>query len=611
MLSGKEKEQLPPTTQSMANTISKGGIAARHSPSTQGVVQRTLVVGGKFYDTSVLRHLGEPVKNKFDTDKAFQEKFTDEYVVEGGLTWKQLTDQRVGILAGSGDRFSFRNWQEVQAGVAPWGADGSDPIPKSLLRYKLEVEENKFAAYPRLEAAVAALGSRDIPLEGISIDARWNKLKLATTKKEALIEIQSLWGVCGSSAQTLIERIWAAGGKPKMIHGKSHVDKHDAAELAGLLALPVANTTFIQINEPLIHQFTIEKRPDGKAYLHQGFISNYNALWWVGMAEDIAPHLTLTGKKAEDMIAVRDKYGMGRPINIGSLAMGLRNYLEAGLHGEVSAKIWSTLPLNPVASEEMRWADQPIILNAQFYQLEDERAARQKLEAYNATAPLIELVMLETSKLLYYKADPVPVKAATAPPEAEGKRREPDPAPAKKVEALKQEEAPAKKQEAPVIAPAPKASPVAIDQRWDEAVASVPANKLAEWKFTESLQRWKTSDKSAPLQVWSVQYLDWLNQSLVAAGNQLNARWTTITGVLEDIALSRSVHLLKIQSASDYKTWSALHAIVTAGGRLPAAKEYLETPTAFLDGIETAYKGKAQWSAETVRWGKRKGYIWS
>jgi hypothetical protein len=363
-------------------------------------IQRSLLVGDELYTLSQLRKIGEEVKHKYDTDLGFQKAFKETNPVYKDLTWKQMLDPRINILINSAERYQFESWTALQEAIdSIWGT-GEEKIPEKINSdYKMKLEEGPMKFEGSLEDLIEKLGSKSEWVQ-LKVDELWEAAKKSTNQKEAIRNLQTLWGACGPSAQALIERIAALGGKPKKILDKYCVGKYDASELQTLLLLPVKGTTLIQINEEKIHQYTIEKRTDGKAYFHQGYLSGYTAYWWAGLVNDVEPFLTLGAKAAEEIKKQRDIYGKLKAIPLETLASKLGEYLLTDVHGEASDKIWRTMPFHPEGSEELRWKGKTITLQVEVYQMGNESAVHQALEDTEETLPLIKLVMTETKKLI-------------------------------------------------------------------------------------------------------------------------------------------------------------------------------------------------------------------
>ena len=657
-------------------------------------VQRTLVIKNDIFTERRIIDLGKAVNEQLKADEAFQKIFTPDLPLAGGggLTATRMGDPRVIALAAAKERYRFDSWEGLETTLSKsWPEFSDDGIPATLDSSTVAVEPGRLLPLGSLRAAIAQLGAIDEPVVA-NVDSRWRKLEEATKArdvqaKEVTGDLMTLWGACGPAAQTLIERLQLAGGDLRKVHQRDYVDKQDAADLQALLTLPVATTTLIQINEPLIHQFTIEKHADGQAFLHQGYIFNFNALWWLGLEKDVKPHLSAQPEAVDLLRQAREKYGKMRGFDPSRIASNLSDYLALGTHGEESDKIWGRLPFNPKSSEEVRWKGYPITLKIEIYEVGNEAKVRGGLKAI----PLIGVVMKETEELLdtlrkkglvlekeptystaelaktgkspvapSEKASGASVPSSKASSSAVGSKsdasRPVEPKPvgptretpktlvpspvvskpgAAKVDAPKtvgptplvSKPSRAKVDEPKPVVPKPvepkpvEPKPVvskpvvskvvaALDRRWDKCLTVLPVKVGLDLNIGPSYSAWSDRKNEDSMQVWARTYLDAVDRRVVQEATQLDLRWRQMINIFEDLQLLPDNVKMKYDMQAKYTTWQELHKKATAGS-ITYSNALLDTPTAYLDAIETKWKGTTQawWKQGAYQWG-RKGLGW-
>lgn len=330
-----------------------------------------------------------------------------------GLVWGHLLDSRIRILLESPARYRFTNWDQLSRTLnASWAFEEENErthyIPTAISGHVVLPRTAPFPIPPNttLEALFAgvrqASGTHSDLVSIPKPDESWATAASAAAKIDRHNALQKLWGVCGAASQSLIERLYSAGAGPVETFNRVFEGAHDARLLEALLKLPVRETVFIHIAEPAIHEFTIEKRPDGQAYLHQGYLSAYSAMWWAGIkGADVPPFFTLTGKPAELMREHREMFGLGQPIMMETFAWMMYSYLLSDTHGENSGNAWKKLPFNPgIAEEDERWKGRSIVLQVKGFQLADEAGARKALADKGRNLPLTTLIMAESGRLL-------------------------------------------------------------------------------------------------------------------------------------------------------------------------------------------------------------------
>lgn len=207
----------------------------------------------------------------------------------------------------------------------------------------------------------------------------------------AMTNFQTLWAVCGAANENLILTLNNLGAKPVAINQAVFLGAKGGQGLAALLKLPVTRTTIIQVADPKVHEFTLEITPHGKTYLHQGYLSNFNAVWWSGLVESDTPHFTMEGSAAKRMKEARDRYGNLQSINRNFIADGLAHFMSAENFGPQAKINWSLLPF-PLESNLDTKKGQ-LKFTVTVFHFKDENAAHEALKEHNLNTPLIELVM--------------------------------------------------------------------------------------------------------------------------------------------------------------------------------------------------------------------------
>lgn len=367
-----------------------------------------LDVGDREYRLSDMRKIGEQAEKQHGNALR-----PETPVGEAGLRYGHLLDPRIPILLESRKRFQFKTWPElIQILDNCWRYEGEGEnvphIPSALEKYYVPHRVTPFPITPqmRLEDLLKRLrevtgGYSDL-ITVAKEDVNWQVAATAPKRVDREAALQKLWGVCGATAQSLVERLVGLDGCPVTTYRRTFEGAEDAWLLEAFLKIPVSETVLIQICEPSVHHITIEKRPDGTAYLLQGYLSAYSALWWAGVkGSDRAPFLTATGTAATKLTEVRKVYGLGRPIPMNDFAGLLCQYLLADRHGPQSGKAWSKLPFHPGAvADDDRWVGNSIILEVDVIQLANESAARKALNDNGQNLPLTTLVMREAETML-------------------------------------------------------------------------------------------------------------------------------------------------------------------------------------------------------------------
>ncbi|MFJ6168306.1 hypothetical protein ACIQH6_24525 [Micromonospora orduensis] len=181
----------------------------------------------------------------------------------------------------------------------------------------------------RLGTAVASTGRTDDP-------------------QIALRDKSRRWANCGLAAFQIREQLHIRGGEPVRQSAQTYGAGQGAALRQALLALP-ANAQTVRLFDcqfPQVHNFMIEVHHDGSRYLAQGYQGTYFAHWWLGLDD------SYSGTPGADILALRERYGLGRPISAPdytSLLDGLAAVISGGW--PQAAVQWRTLPFNPDRQE--------------------------------------------------------------------------------------------------------------------------------------------------------------------------------------------------------------------------------------------------------------------
>lgn len=366
-----------------------------------------LEITGTEYRLEDLRKIGQQAEETHGTKIRPETRLGHD-----DLLYRHLLDPRVPILLTSRKRYKFASWTELFRVLDDsWRYNEKDErtqaIPQAVEKYFVPYRIKPFTVTSemRMEDLLTTLREHSgEPSELITVpneDVSWAQARSADrlSRENAL---QKLWGACGPASQSLNERLVGLGGAPVVTYQRIFEGVEDARLLEAFLRIGVRETLFIQISERSIHEFTIEKRPDGTAYLHQGYLSGYSAMWWAGVkGSDRSPFFSLTGTNATKMGEARNTYGLGRPIPLDRFAELMGGYLLADVHGPKAAQVWAQLPFNPGAAEEdSRWAGNSIALEVKVIQLADETAARKALGDGAGKTPLTTLIMREAEGLL-------------------------------------------------------------------------------------------------------------------------------------------------------------------------------------------------------------------
>ncbi|WP_303315332.1 DUF4157 domain-containing protein [Flavivirga abyssicola] len=273
-------------------------------------------------------------------------------------------------------------------------------IRDDALTLKASDKGKRAADHPRervdtIEEALVHLPQSYAPPKASDFKDAWEKATHPEIHgyRLALEGFQTAWGSCGMANEALIHRLTSLNTQPKILKRVNFVGADMASALAALLELPVTATTLIQVANPLIHEFTLEKRTDNNSFLHQGYISNFNAAWWAGLADTDIPHFTMLGPEKSKMIESREEWGKGQPINVGKIANGLKKFMLNDTFGKGALEAWKHLPF-PV-EKNLETKHGKLSFMTTVFQLQNEKAAVEALSKYGKTQSLTEKIMRE------------------------------------------------------------------------------------------------------------------------------------------------------------------------------------------------------------------------
>ncbi|MEK8105733.1 hypothetical protein NKG94_12410 [Micromonospora sp. M12] len=114
----------------------------------------------------------------------------------------------------------------------------------------------------------------------------------------------------------------------------------------------------------------------GSRYLAQGYQGAYFAHWWLGLNGNYS------GTPNADILALRERYGLGRAIKMQDYASLLDGLVAAISFGwQETANEWRTLPFNPATQEVdgiRRRSGLPTFL-VEVFELSEPKVARAAL----------------------------------------------------------------------------------------------------------------------------------------------------------------------------------------------------------------------------------------
>ncbi|MCX5116850.1 hypothetical protein OG992_06640 [Micromonospora sp. NBC_00362] len=198
------------------------------------------------------------------------------------------------------------------------------------------------------------------------------------------------WANCGIAAFQIRKQLNDKGGEPARLSGETYRAGQGVELREALLARPASAETVLLLDcqFPQVHNFVIEVHRDKSRYLAQGYQGAYFAHWWLGLKGG-----RYSGTPTAEILALRERYGMGRPISeqdYESLLDGLVAAISSDW--QETANQWKLLPFNPdrqeVDSIRQRSASPTFLV--EVFELRKPAAARAKLGGDSA-ASLSEL----------------------------------------------------------------------------------------------------------------------------------------------------------------------------------------------------------------------------
>lgn len=278
--------------------------------------------------------------------------------------------------------------------------------------------------------------------------------------------------------------------------------------------------------------------------------------------------------------------------------------VTGGMQFEVAAMAEGSGPANGAFIGSVRWGfqvDHPNTARLEPGQLELCNAGTASPEFF-AAADRWNRMKLPASQI------PMQLPTHQAPSGAAPSGPSPGPAKASALPAPPKNE---KKGAPPVDKKQPPVDAAAIEKRWDKIFAATPVSKAKEIKLADNYMIWVNQPHEAAIAKWAIQYLDWLNASLVADAGKLDARWRQISGVLDDLVYTKTFVGLSHELKTHYKTWSTQYEAAKQGN-WATAEVLFDAPGIYLDEIETNWKGnpKAAWREGIIALKAREGLWW-
>lgn len=307
-------------------------------------------------------------RNTYPPDGQIPNLETDEKACTDILTriGPQLpTDQRaevVGALVNWSESAlkphqAFGTWAEaITAAISYVKHDGTGATGAVKQRRGLAVDGENLA---KLGEAVLSTGNTDDP-------------------QIAVRDASRRWANCGMAAFHIREQLASKGGKPVQVSKETYGAGQGDALKKALLARPASAATVLLLDcqFPQVHNFVIEVHHDRSRYLAQGYQGAYFAHWWLGLNGNYS------GTPTADILALRERYGLGRAISEQDHASLLDGLVAAiSLGWQETADEWMTLPFNPATQEVdgiRHRSGSPTIL-VEVFELRDPKAARTAL----------------------------------------------------------------------------------------------------------------------------------------------------------------------------------------------------------------------------------------
>ncbi|MBM0274879.1 hypothetical protein [Micromonospora tarensis] len=224
-----------------------------------------------------------------------------------------------------GNEKRFDTWLEAVTAAADYARTGFASGPDQ--RRRDEALDGGDLA--KLNSAIGSTGNTDDP-----------QMKLRDKSRR--------WANCGLAAFQIREQLRVKGGDPVRLSNTTYRSGDGKALRDALLVKPTsaASVLLLDCQFPQVHNFVVEVHHDGSRYLAQGYQGAYFAHWWLGLDD------SYSGKAPDDIVELRNRYGLGRPISLPdyeSLIDGLAT-ATSSTWPEVAAQ-WPELPFNPNVQE--------------------------------------------------------------------------------------------------------------------------------------------------------------------------------------------------------------------------------------------------------------------
>ncbi|MDG4758249.1 hypothetical protein [Micromonospora sp. WMMD710] len=281
---------------------------------------------------------------------------------------------------------------EVVGALVNWSASILLPHRSFATWAEAVTAATRFARNDKALATDDSQRQRDEPVGGDDLTKL--NVALASTGRTgdpqiALRDESRKWANCGMAAFQIREQLRDKGGEPVRLSGETYRAGNGDVLKKALLVKPASAATVLLLDcqFPQVHNFVVEVHHDGSRYLAQGYQGSYFAHWWLGIND------SYSGDPSAEILALRERYGLGRPIspeNYESMLDGL--VAATSSDWQETANQWRTLPFNPDRQEVdgiRRRSETPTIL-IEVFELRKPAVARAALGG-NGSASLSEL----------------------------------------------------------------------------------------------------------------------------------------------------------------------------------------------------------------------------
>ncbi|MEV7328380.1 hypothetical protein [Micromonospora sp. NPDC093244] len=237
---------------------------------------------------------------------------------------------------------------EVFARLITWSASGlssqSFPTWADAITAATKYAREEFAGGTDQRRREQALDANDLA----KLDAAVVSTGRTDDPRIAARDKSRKWANCGLAAFQIREQLRIRGGEPLRRSAQTYGAGQGDALRKALLVLPASaqSVLLLDCQFPQVHNFMIEVHHDGSRYLAQGYQGTYFAHWWLGL------DTSYSGTPGADILALRERYGLGRRISTTDYT-SLLDGLVAAISGgwPQAAAQWRTLPFNPDQQE--------------------------------------------------------------------------------------------------------------------------------------------------------------------------------------------------------------------------------------------------------------------